>query len=463
MNKIQSKKPRKFDYDLIIIGSGASGGIGAHLAILEGKKVGLVEMHTLGGNSLNFGCIPTKALLKSAETLETVQLAHRFGIRSSAVSFNYKSIQLWKDKALIGTGVKNESSIFRSEGIHIIRGKAHFLDKYTIGVGVNRITAKKFLIATGSDHRVPNIPGINETGFITYKEAGNLLKPPKSLFIIGGSALAYEYAQIFSAFGSRVHIAEVNDHLLPNEDPEVGDSAQSSLNLRGVRVHTSAKVIHLSGGVGRKVVTFEQNGQQNRVVTEELMITTKRHPNIDIGLENTGIKYSPEGIHVNKFMQTSNKNIFAAGSVVGNNDSIHADIQESRVAIHNLYNRKKIAMELHAIPRCVFGEPEIACVGLTEKIMKLTGQIYQTSIAPIGILGKASTSDYSAGFVKIIANHYGVLVGASIVAPHASEMLQELTFAIGHRHHACAVANTIHPFPTFSEAIRVAASKIKCI
>jgi len=456
------KKPSRFDFDLIVIGSGGGGGVAAHLAANEGKKVGLIEAHRLGGDAPLAGSIPTEALLKAAKTVETIQFAHQFGIRATGVNLNYRSIQAWKDKAIAATGVYNESSTFKHEGITIFKGRAHFLGPWEVSLGLKHLKARKFLIATGSLPFMPDIHGLDQTGFITYKQASSLIKLPKSIFIIGGGHKAYEYSQIFSAFGVRVHVAEIHDHLLPSEDPEAGDSAEAALAKRGIRVHTGAKVIQVSGNTSRKIVTFEQQGQQHHVVVEEIMVAAGKQPNIDLGLENIGIRYNEAGISVNRSMQTRQKHIYAAGGVLGIDYSTHTAIQQGRVAIHNMYHRKKIAMSYHAIPRCYSGHPEIACVGISEWQARLTGEIYQTSIAPIGILGRAITSNYSQGIVKIIANQNGVILGASIVAPHASEMLPELTFAIQHHQNACAVANTVHAFPTWGEAIRIAAGKIRC-
>lgn len=463
MYSIKTKKPLKYDFDLLIIGSGAGGGVAAHLAAESGKKVGLIEIHALGGDAPLYGCIPTKALLKSAETLQTVQQAGQFGIKTTGTGFNYRQVQAFKEQAIDSTGVRQESNVFKHEHITLIRGKAHFLSPYVVSVGLRRYTARKFLIATGSSPAVPNIDDLDKTSYITYKQASHLAKLPKSIFIIGGGATAYEYAHIFSAFGTRVHIAEARDHLLPSEDTELSDSAEAALGAKGVRVHTKAKVVSVNGTDNRKVITFEQNGQQHRVAVEELMIATGKKPNVDLGLENTGLRHTDDGIHVNSHMQTSQKHIFAAGDVLGTNLSTHSAIKEGRIAVHNMYNRKKVAMDYHAIPRVIYGQPEIAIVGKTERQIKLTGLPYQTSIAPIGIIGKAMTTNFTPGFVKIIATHTGVLLGASIVAPLASEMSQELTFAIQHRHHACAIANTLHPFPTWTEAVAIAASRIKCI
>ncbi len=463
MFKTKYRKPISYDFDLIVIGSGAGGGIAAHLAAAEGKKVGIIEASAIGGSCPNFNCIPTKALLKAAETLETVQSANQFGIRANAVSYNFRSIQAWREKAVTATGVHSELTAFKSENITLIKGHAHFVNPWTVSVGLRRYTAHQFLVATGSSAFIPDITGLKEAGYITSKEAGQLVKLPKSIFIIGGGATAYEYAQIFSAFGTRVHVAESGLHLLPKEDPEVGDAAAAALEARGVRVHSATRVVHIGGGKGRKVITFEQHGQEHKIAVEEIMVASGKTPNVDIGLENAGVHASEDGVRVNKRMRTNKKHIFAAGDVVGKYLTTHAGMQEGRIAVHNMYHRKQVDMDYAAIPRVFYGKPEVAVVGKTEHELKLTGELYQTSIAPIGILGRAITSNYTAGFVKITATASGIVVGASIVAPHASEMISELSLAVNNHLHACDIANTIHPFPTWGEAIRVAAGNIKCI
>ena len=463
MYKIKPKKPKKFDFDLIVIGSGPGGGVAAQLAAAEGKRVGLIESHILGGDCFVNGCLPTKALLKSALTLKTVQNAYQFGIKTSGASFNYRAVQAWKEKVLASSGIQNETKVYQSEGITIIHGAAHFLNPWVVSAGLRRYSATKFLISTGASPEIPDIPGLMSSGFITYKEAGHLLKPPRSLFIIGGGATAYEYAQIFSIFGTKVYIAEAKDHLLPKEDPEVSDSAEAALSSKGVFVCTNTKVTNVIGSPGRKIITFIWSNRQHRIAVEEVMVAVGDQPNIDIGLDNAVVDTTDNGIRVNRFMKTSAKHIFAAGDVIDINASIQAAIQEGRIAVHNMFHRRKVGINLHAVPRCFHGDPEIAVVGKTEHELKTSGELYQTAIAPIGIIGKAMTNNYSTGFVKIIATHSGILLGACIVAPYASEMLQELTYAIEHHHYACTISNTAHPFPSWNEAIRIAANKIKCI
>jgi pyruvate/2-oxoglutarate dehydrogenase complex dihydrolipoamide dehydrogenase (E3) component len=279
---------------------------------------------------------------------------------------------------------------------------------------------------------------------------------------VGGGATAYEYAQIFSTFGARVHVIEQHTHLLHKEDTEVGDLAEAALTKLGVRVHTHAKITSISGQKKHKVVTFEQHGQQHRIACDTIMVASGKQPNTNVGLENTGVKFSADGIRVNAKMQSSKDHIYAAGDVTGGYLFTHVAAQHARIVTHNMFHNKKVTTQKHAIPRVFFGEPEVAAVGKTEHELKMNGHSYQTAIAPIGILGRASTANYDSGFVKVIATHSGVLIGASIVAPHAGEMLQELTFAVQYGRRACDISETIHPFPTWSEAIRIACNRIHC-
>lgn len=458
-----NKKPSKFDFDLLVIGSGAAGGVGAHLAVGYGKRVGLVEFDKLGGDCPNYSCIPTKALLSAATTLKAIQSAPQYGLRASGASFNPTSLHAWKQKAVKEATGEHTGKTYTSEGIAVLRGHAHFLSPWTISVGSHRYTARKFLIASGSSAVTPNIAGLNETGYITYREAADLTKFPKSIAIIGGGAVAYEYGQIFSAFGVKTYVIEQHNHLFSKEDVEVGDIAEANLVNAGVRVLTSSKVTKVSGDAKRKVVVFEQHGQQHRILAEQIMIANGKLPNVDLGLENTGIRYDEYGVKVNANMQTSKEHIYAAGDVTGGQLFTHVAVQEARVALHNMFQRGKIKVQNHAIPRVFYGNPEIAAVGKTEHELIMCGHLYQTSIAPIGILGRSTATNYTSGFVKVIATHNGVLIGASVVAPHAGEILQELTFAIQHRKRAHDVAETMHAFPTWSEAVRIACSKIRCI
>ena len=464
MYKAKYKKPSQFDFDLIVIGSGPGGGVSAHLAAQKNKTVGLIENELIGGDSINFSSIPTSALLKTAKTLNTIKSANAYGIRGLDYHLNFKAALGWRDRAIQSTGVRDESRVFKSEGIKAIKGYARFISPWVVIVGQRHYSAKHFIIATGSHCHIPNIPGLKEAGYITFKEVASLPRAPKSIFIIGGGATTYEYAQIFDAFGSKVHIAESKRHILPQEDSEVSDLAESILVNNGAHVYTSAHIVSITtSSSGTKNVIFEQYGKKFRAVVEAIMVAAGKLPNVNLDLQNANVHFSEHGIVTNRFTQTNQKHIYAVGNVNGRTYYANAAIQEARIAVHNLYSRKKIAMDYDAIPHCFFGQPEIAVVGKSENDLRLTCQMYQSSITPIGIIGGSNINNYDSGFIKILATHTGVIVGASIIAPHASDMMPILTLAVAKHMRACDIAKIVYSFGAWSEAIRVASSKIKCI
>lgn len=458
------RRDHVYDYDLIILGSGAGGGVTAHIAARQGKKVAIIEDDAVGGECPNFGCVPTKALLQAAEYYRSAQKAKRFGIRVSTLNFNYATVKKWKDEAVARTGVIEGDRAYAAEGIAVIKSHAHFISPNEVSTGQRRLSAPKFLIATGTKNFIPPIEGLEQTGYLTYRDAIDLTKPLKSVFVIGGGAIGCEFAELFASFGSKVTIAEFAPHLLPKEDGEVGEliAAVFEHNL-GVDVRTGAEVVSVQQKAGKKLVHYKQGGQVHMARVDEILVATGKVANTDLGLENAGVKYDRRSIEVNPFMQTSAKHIFAAGDVVGPYMFTHMASYQSRIAAHNLFAPRKewVKADYHAVPRCVFVTPEAASVGLTEAEIKQKGWKYQVGTAPVSVIGRANTTDEDIGFVKVMASEPGgVLLGASIVSPRAGEMIHELTLAIQNRLTAQNVVDTIHAFPTWSEAVRIACAKV---
>lgn len=453
--------PKYVDYDLIVLGSGAGGGVAAHIAAKAGKRVAVVEPEKIGGECPNYGCVPTKALLQAAETYTTARDGEQFGVRARDISVQYPAIRAWKNKAVAHTGTEEGEHVYANDGIKLLHGKAHFLDKWTVSVNGHRYKARNFLIATGTKSVVPPIPGLAETGFITYREAIDYAKPPKSLFVIGGGAIGCEFSHFFNTFGVKIHIADIAPRLIPLEDPEVGELVGALFEQRGISLHLNAKIVRISKKGVYKIVQFEVNGAMQQVAVEEILLSSGKAPNTDLGLENAGVMYDRRGIKVNEYMQTANKHIYAAGDVTGPYCFTHTASYQSRVAAHNMFHRKrKVKTDYHAVPRCVFIEPEVACVGATESQLKEQGIVFRVGAVPISIIGRANTTGVSTGFVKVLASKNGTLLGASIVSPRAGEMLHELTLAIQHNMKARDISNTIHAFPTWSEAVRNACNKL---
>jgi mercuric reductase len=456
------KRPTYFDYDLIVVGTGAGGGVAAHMAAKAGKKVAVIESEAVGGECPNFGCVPTKALLQAAEAYETARNGKQFGIKTASVGYDYPAIKAWKNLAVKHTGTAEGKQIYKREKIKLITGKAHFLNPWTISIGQQRYSARKFLVATGTRQVVPPIPGLAATGFMTYRQAIELTRPPKSLFVIGGGAIGCEFTQLFRTFGTQVHIADLAPRLIGLEDTEVGELLGAVFESRGISVYTGVQITKIAKKGAQKVVYFQKNSQTHQVIVDEILLSTGKAPNTDLGLENAGVAYTRGGISVNNYMQTTAKHIYAAGDVAGPYHFTHTASYQSRIAAHNMFHTKrKFSARYNAVPRCVFVEPEIACVGSTEQQLRDAGVKYQTAAVPISVIGRSNTSNYDTGFVKVIADKHGVLLCASIVSPRAGEMIHELALAIHKGLRARDITETIHAFPTWSEAVRLACLKIR--
>ncbi len=451
----------RYDYDLIVLGTGGGGSVAAHIAAAEDKKVAIVEPAEMGGDCPNWSCIPSKALLHAANIYNSARQANKIGIRSAALSYNYPSIKAWKDKIVERTGTTEGRRFYESAGIKVITGAAHFIGPHEVTVNRRHYSATNFIIATGSHIFIPAIEGLEKTGFVTYKEAANLTRPPKSLFIIGAGSVGCEFATLFSTFGTKIYLADITSRVLPKEDVEISDLIREVFEQeRGVKVLTNSKVIKVVKENLSKRVYYQNGTEVKSVKVDEIMVATGKSANVDIGLENADVNYTPQGILVNEQMQTTAKHIYAAGDVVGPHHYTHLAIYQSRLAAHNILHRQKIAADYRAVPRCVYTSPEVASVGLSESECTKRDLKIVKVVVPISIIGRANLDDQDKGFVKIIATKDGDILGASIISPHAGEMIHELTLAIQHRLNAQQVANTIHAFPSWNEAIRAACSKV---
>lgn len=454
-------KKTQFDFDLIVIGSGAGGSAAASIAARKGKHVAIVEADTFGGDSPNWSDIPTKALLHVAHLYDEARHGARFGLRSSTLGYNYPSLRAWKDLAVKRTGAGGNRKFYENEGIATFNSAAHFLSPNEISVNRQHLSAANFVIATGSHWVSPDIPGLENASYLTPRTLLQSIRPPKSLFIIGGGTVGVELAQLMAIFGTKVYVAEVASRLLPKEDEEVGVLMERLLTEdKGATVLTQTRVLSVESQSICKKITYTRGGVEKTVQVDEILVATGRRPTVDLGLENASVAYTPKGIEVNNHLQTSARHIYAAGDVLGHNSHTHTALLESRVAAHNLFNKQKTSPDYTATPRLCFTYPGIASVGLSEDdCLKRDLQIKKT-IAPLNMIARSNTSDFRDGFVKLIADKNGTLIGATIVAPHAAELIHELALAIKYRHTAAEVASTPHAFLSWSEAIRVAAARL---
>jgi len=455
-----AKKP-SFDYDLIVIGSGAGGSAAATIAAREGKKVAIVEADTFGGESPNWSDVPTKALLHAAQLYDEARHGARFGLRSNTLGYNYPSLRAWKDLSVRRTGAAGNKKFYESQGITAIYGRAHFLTPHEITVNRRHLSAAHFLIATGSQWVAPDIQGLADITYLTPRTILETIRPPKSLYIIGAGTTGVEIAQLMAIFGTKVYLAEIAARILPKEEEEVGELMERLLREgKGVTSLTQTRTLSVvKEGLGYRV-TFLRGGAEKSVKVDDVLIATGRQPMVDLGLENAAVTYTPVGIEVNEHLQTSAKHIYAAGDVLGRPGSTHSALLESRVTAHNVLMKNKIAPYYTASPRLTFTFPGVASVGLTEDDCLKRDLRINTAIAPLNIIARSNTSDFRDGFVKLISDKKSVLLGGTVVAPHAAEIIQEIALAVKYHMTAADLAATPHAFLSWSEAVRVAASKL---
>lgn len=454
-------KKYEFDYDLIVIGSGAGGSAAATMAAQACKRVAIVEADVFGGDSPNWGDIPTKALLHAANLYDEARHGARFGLRSSTLGYNYPSLRAWKDLAVKRTGAGGNRKYYENAGVSVYAGQAHFLSPNEISVNRRHLSANNFLIASGSRWEIPEVHGLNQTSYLTPKTILESIRPPKSLLVIGGSEAGIEIAQLMATFGTKVYIVEKTERLLPSIDIEAGEIIKRILTeQKGVSVLTQARIVSIEkDGLSKRIIVSREDNE-NSFKVDEILVATGRTPNVDLGLENAGVKFTAKGIDVNGFMQTNVKHIYAAGDVLGKDGHTHTALLESHVVAHNILNRNKITPDYSGTPQIIFTNPGIATVGLTEDDCMKRDLAINKAVAPLNIIARSNTSDFRDGFVKIITDKKGVILGSTIVAPHAGEMIHELALAIKYHMTAKEIAALPHAFLSWSEAVRVAAGKL---
>jgi pyruvate/2-oxoglutarate dehydrogenase complex dihydrolipoamide dehydrogenase (E3) component len=455
-----ARKP-SFDYNLIVIGSGAGGSPAASIAAQAGKKVAVIESDIFGGESPNWGDIPVKALLHATQLYDEAKQGSRFGIRSTALGYNFMSFKAWKDVAIKRTGAGNNRKYYEKQGIDTFHSLAHFLSPHEVSISRQTLSAEQFLTATGSSWTIPSIVGLDQTPYYTPKTILTVTRPPKSLLIIGGGSNSVEFAQLFAILGTKVYIAEKASRLLPDEDQEAGELIGRILTEdKGVTVLTQSRILSVQKDGLAKRVTYTRGGTEKSFRVDEILVTAGRTPAVDIGLENAAVAYTPSGIEVDDYLQTSAHHIFAAGDVLGSKKYLHTALLESRIAANNLLHKQKAKPDYTAMPNITFTFPGVASVGMTEDDCHRRDLDINKSLAPLNMTARSNTSDFRDGFVKLISDKKGVILGATIVAPHAGEMIHELALAVKYNMTATELANTPHAFLSWSEAVRIAASRL---
>ncbi len=458
-------------FDLVIIGGGSAGYAAARTAASEGVRTAIIEgARVMGGLCILRGCMPTKALLESSRRWHEIQRATEFGLEVRPMRPNFKKIMARKD-FLIEDFASYRQQQLKKGRFKLIRGMASFVDASTIQVttahGTERIRSKTFILATGSEIQNPPVPGLLESRPLTSDTALRLKKLPKSLIVLGGGAIAVEFAQFFAHLGTKVTIIQRNPRLIRDFDPDVSEALRKALEKSGIAVFTGTTLQKISRSTKEKSVTFLHSGKTKTVRALEILHALGRQPALSsLGLEKAGIQLRQNAVRVNARMQSSVPTIFAAGDVTGLYEVVHLAIQQGEIAANNavaIVQGKKPTQKFDDRLRTsvIFSDPEVAQVGLNEEEAKALKIPYRTAQYPFADHGKSMIHGATDGFVKLLADpKSGRLLGGSIIGPSASDLIHELIAVLYYRGTAKELAAMPHYHPTLAEIMTYPAEEL---
>ncbi len=460
---------QKFDYDVAILGGGSAGYAGARTAAGAGLKTVVIEGgEEVGGLCILRGCMPTKALLYAAEVMHQASHPEPWGIRAGRVSFDFRKVMARKNR-LIKDFADYRVKQLNAGKFGFIRANAKFVDEHTVeltsplpalrreGRGEwrqKRITANHFVIATGSNVAAPPLPSLHETGYITSDDALALERLPKSLIVLGGGAVACEFAQFFARFGVKVTLIQRSEHILKEFDSDAAREIEKVFRREGIRMFTGTKLVDAKRKGKSKAIMFEYNGKTVSVSAEEILFALGRAPNTaSLALENAGVKTDKGRIIANKLMQTSAPHIYAGGDCTGPHEIVHIAVQQGEIAAHNIANPSSPRrMDYRLLISVVFTEPQVAFVGLTEKEANAHGIPFLTASYPFNDHGKSLIMEAKDGFVKLLTDpKSGEILGGACVGPVGGELLHEIVAAMAKHMTVQELAVMPHYHPTLAE------------
>ncbi|MBN8208198.1 dihydrolipoyl dehydrogenase [Bacillus sp. NTK071] len=460
------------EYDLVIMGGGTGGYVAAIRASQLGLKTAIVEKRELGGTCLHRGCIPSKALLRSAEVFATAKHGEKFGVMAKEVALDFKKVQERKQSIVdqLHNGVKHlmkQGKIDVFEGFGRILGPSIFSPMPgTVSVEMNNgeenemLIPKNVIVATGSKPRT--LPGLDIDGefVMTSDEALRMESLPSSIIIVGGGVIGIEWASMLVDFGVDVTVLEYADRIVPTEDHDISKEAHKLMKKKGIKLFTGAKVMGDSLEKGDGVsIQAEHKGETKTFTADKMLVSVGREANVkNIGLENTTIEVEKGVIQTNEYYQTKESHIYAIGDVIGGMQLAHVASHEGITAVEHLADQNPEPIDYTMVPSCIYSSPEMASVGLTEEDAKAQGLNVKIGKFPFKAIGKALVFGESDGFVKIVADADNEdLLGVHMIGPHVTDMISEAGLAKVLDAAAWEVAHTIHPHPTLSEVIGEAA------
>jgi len=448
-------------YHLVVIGAGTAGLVTAAGAAGLGAKVALVERHLLGGDCLNVGCVPSKCIIRSSRVVADIRDASQFGIRvPEGTKVDFPAVMERMRRLRTRISDHDSARRFKDLGVDVFLGEGRFSGPDTVEVDGKTLCFKLAVIATGTRPAHPTIPGLAEAGFFTNETIFSLTERPRHLAVIGGGPIGCELAQAFRRLGSEVTLFHSDSHILNREDSDAAEIIQQSFIRDGIRLILNCKTTRVEKRNGNKVIHINCGGKEEEIGVAEILVGVGRTPNLEgLNLESVGVKYDQrEGVMVNDRLQTTNPRVYAAGDICLKFKFTHTADATARIVIQNalFWGGKKLSAL--TIPWCTYTDPEIAHVGMYEKDAEKMGIAVDTFIRPLNDVDRAIADGEEEGFVKIhVKKGTDQILGATVVARHAGEMLSEITLAIVGNLGLKTLSHVIHLYPTQAEAIKQSA------
>lgn len=469
----QWTKPSKFDRNLIVIGAGAGGLVTSYIAAAVKAKVTLVEAGEMGGDCLNYGCVPSKAIIKSAKIAEQIKNAHHYGLESTTPVFSFKKVMARVNQIIAEIAPHDSVERYTNLGVDVLKGYAKLLDPWTVEItyedgSSQQLTARSIVIATGARPFVPPLPGIEESGYVTsdtlWSEFSKLNTAPKKLVVLGGGPIGSELAQSFARLGSQVTQIEMAERIMIKEDIEVSAFATKALEKSGVTILTSHQALRCERREHKKFVIVKYQDQEIEIEYDQLLCAVGRSARLTgYGLEELGIETN-RTIITNEYLETLYPNIYAAGDIVGPYQFTHVAAHQAwYAAVNALFGQfKKFKVDYRVIPWTTFIDPEIARVGINEAEAKQRGIDYEITRFDFKELDRAITDSAAQGFIKVITpKGKDSILGVTIISEHAGDLMAEFVLAMKHGLGLNKILSTIHSYPTWAEGNKSAAGEWK--
>jgi pyruvate/2-oxoglutarate dehydrogenase complex dihydrolipoamide dehydrogenase (E3) component/membrane protein DedA with SNARE-associated domain len=464
-------RPSRFDRNLVVIGAGAAGLVTSYIAATVKARVTLIEGNKMGGDCLNYGCVPSKALIRSAKLAHQMRHADRYGLKSVEPTFSFRAVMARIHEVIRAVEPHDSVERYTGLGVEVLEGHARIVDPWTVevtqrGGSTQRITTRSIVIAAGAEPLVPSIPGIDETGYVTsdtlWERFADRDEAPRRLIVLGGGPVGCELAQSFARLGSRVTQVQRGPRLMPREDPEVAAFVQSALQADDVEVLTNHKAVRCERDGEQKFLIVEHDRAERRIEFDELLCAVGRGARLrGYGLEELGIP-TERTVDTNEYLETIYPNILAAGDVAGPYQFTHAAGHQAwYAAINALFGHvKKFKADYSAMPWTTFTDPEVAHVGINEQEASQQGVAYELTRYSLADLDRAIADSATRGFVKVLTvPGKDRILGVTLVGEHAGELLAEFVLAMKQGLGLGKILGTVHTYPTFAEANKYAAGE----